>query len=66
MIDKMIQVQKVVAWNNAKAALKTLADLEGNRVNAVRTEEGFNVKWSQLDQRVESFIESIENDSLQE
>lgn len=57
-----LQVQKAILWQEAKAKLKALIEVEGHRRLITGTE---SEKFEPLSAAVETFIAAIEDDELQ-
>ncbi len=65
-----LAMNKAIVWNEAKGKLRALSDLEGHRSmvdpTCAVTDNGFGEKWVLLRERIENFIEEIENEGLSE
>lgn len=62
MNEVAIQVQKAILWQEAKAKLIALVEVEGHRRLVV---SGESEKFEPLQEAVEAFISIIEGDELQ-
>ncbi len=62
MNEVALQVQKVILWQEAKAKLLALIEVEGHRRLVVPSE---SEKFEPLSEAVEAFISAIEGDELQ-
>lgn len=63
-MEHWTQVMLLAAqWERAKGELRALASMQGNRASHADSDPG---KWQDLTERVEAFIESVEDNGLHE
>lgn len=62
MTEVGLQIQKAILWQEAKAKLLALVEVEGHRRLVIRGESD---KFEPLDEAVRLFITKVEDDELQ-
>lgn len=69
MSEIVLQMLKAQAWEEAKGKLRALSAIEGHRRILMTTPQNVDLaadKWRKLNDRIEAFIEDLEDDGLPE
>jgi hypothetical protein len=69
MDDETIRTMKLMAWERAKGELRSMVMAQGMLQTVAptsETAEASSERWKDLDERIEAFIVSVEDDGLHE